>query len=81
MSLDTTTAPGSVAVMIGRASLWGLAANGQTGVENVLDIFHGGIDAALLSLGHETVATLSPADVHVPIGFTRVPGGAGHRAA
>jgi len=29
---------GARAVMIGRAYLWGLAANGQAGVENVLDV-------------------------------------------
>ncbi len=29
---------GARAVLIGRAYLWGLAANGQAGVENVLDI-------------------------------------------
>ena len=33
---------GAKAVMIGRAYLWGLAANGQAGVENVLDILRGG---------------------------------------
>ena len=38
---------GARAVMIGRAYLWGLAANGQAGVENVLDILRGGIDSAL----------------------------------
>ena len=43
---------GARAVMIGRAYLWGLAANGQAGVENVLDILRGGIDSALLGLGH-----------------------------
>ena len=37
--------------MIGRAYLWGLAANGQAGVENVLDVLRGGIDSALLGLG------------------------------
>ena len=42
---------GARAVMIGRAYLWGLAANGQAGVENVLDILRGGIDSALLGLG------------------------------
>src|SRR6476646_3933542 len=36
---------GARAVMIGRAYLWGLAANGQAGVENVLDILRGGIDS------------------------------------
>ena len=38
---------GARAVMIGRAYLWGLAADGQAGVENVLDILRGGIDSAL----------------------------------
>ena len=33
---------GARAVMIGRAYLWGLAANGQAGVENVLDILRDG---------------------------------------
>ena len=39
---------GARAVMIGRAYLWGLAANGQPGVENVLDILRSGhrLDAA-----------------------------------
>ena len=32
---------GARAVMIGRAYLWGLAANGQAGVENVLDVLRG----------------------------------------
>ncbi|HEY4377689.1 MAG TPA: pre-mycofactocin synthase MftD, partial [Acidimicrobiales bacterium] len=42
---------GAKAVMIGRAYLWGLAANGQAGVENVLDVLRGGIDSALLGIG------------------------------
>ena len=45
--------------MIGRAYLWGLAANGQAGVENVLDILRGGIDSALLGLGHASVHDLT----------------------
>ena len=32
--------------MIGRAYLWGLAANGQAGVENVLDVLRSGVDSA-----------------------------------
>src|SRR5271165_1218563 len=43
---------GARAVMIGRAYLWGLGANGQAGVENVLDLMRSGIDACLLGLGH-----------------------------
>ena len=62
---------GARAVMIGRAYLWGLAANGQAGVENVLDILRGGIDSALLGLNHSSVHDLTPADVIAPDGFFR----------
>ncbi|MET8243892.1 pre-mycofactocin synthase MftD [Streptomyces sp. NPDC005202] len=65
---------GAKAVMIGRAYLWGLAAGGQTGVENVLDILRGGIDSALLGLGRSSVHELTPDDVVVPPGFTRTLG-------
>jgi L-lactate dehydrogenase (cytochrome)/glycolate oxidase len=60
---------GARAVMIGRAYLWGLAANGQAGVENVLDILRGGVDSAVLGLGHKSVKDLSPDDIVVPPGF------------
>jgi isopentenyl diphosphate isomerase/L-lactate dehydrogenase-like FMN-dependent dehydrogenase len=60
--------------LIGRAYLWGLAANGQAGVENVLDILRGGIDSALLGLGRASVHELTPDDVVVPPGFTRALG-------
>ena len=62
---------GAKAVMIGRAYLWGLAANGQGGVENVLDIMRLGIDSALLGLGRASTAELSAGDVIVPPGFKR----------
>ncbi|MGZ6827740.1 MAG: pre-mycofactocin synthase MftD [Mycobacteriales bacterium] len=62
---------GARAVMIGRAYLWGLAANGQAGVENVLDVLRGGIDSALLGLGKGSVAELGPDDLLVPEGFRR----------
>jgi L-lactate dehydrogenase (cytochrome)/glycolate oxidase len=60
---------GARAVMIGRAYLWGLAANGQAGVENVLDILRGGIDSAVLGLGHSSIHELSTDDVIIPQGF------------
>jgi len=66
---------GARAVLIGRAYLWGLAAAGQAGVENVLDIMRGGLDSAVLGLGHASVHELSPDDLAVPDGFTRVLGG------
>jgi len=66
---------GAKAVMIGRAYLWGLAANGQAGVENVLDVMRSGIDACLLGLGHSSIGELSPEDLVIPPGFTRRIGG------
>jgi pre-mycofactocin synthase len=65
---------GARAVMIGRAYLWGLAANGQAGVENVLDILRGGIDSALLGLGRSSVHDLTRDDVVIPPGFARALG-------
>jgi heme/flavin dehydrogenase (mycofactocin system) len=62
---------GARAVMIGRAYLWGLAANGQAGVENVLDILRGGLDSAVLGLGHSSIDELSREDLWVPPGFER----------
>ncbi|UQX10543.1 pre-mycofactocin synthase MftD [Candidatus Mycobacterium methanotrophicum] len=62
---------GARATMIGRAYLWGLAAGGQDGVENVLDIMRGGIDSALLGLGHSSVHDLSRSDLVIPPGFRR----------
>src|ERR1700742_2957094 len=65
---------GARAVMIGRAYLWGLAAAGQPGVENVLDILRGGIDSALMGLARASVHDLNRDDVLVPDGFTRTLG-------
>ncbi|MGJ6126213.1 mycofactocin biosynthesis FMN-dependent deaminase MftD [Mycolicibacterium sp. Y3] len=65
---------GARAVMIGRAYLWGLAAEGQTGVENVLDIMHGGIDSALRGLGKASIHDLTADDILIPQGFTRALG-------
>jgi pre-mycofactocin synthase len=62
---------GAKAVMIGRAYLWGLGANGQAGVENVLDLLRSGIDACLLGLGHSSIADLTPDDLVIPPGFAR----------
>jgi heme/flavin dehydrogenase (mycofactocin system) len=66
---------GARAVLIGRAYLWGLAANGQAGVENVLDILRGGIDSALLGLGLSSIHELTPDHLLIPEGFHRVAAG------
>ncbi|HEV7656071.1 MAG TPA: pre-mycofactocin synthase MftD [Mycobacteriales bacterium] len=67
-------AMGARAVLIGRAYLWGLAANGQAGVENVLDILRSGIDSGLLGLGHRTLKDLSRKDLVIPADFVRTLG-------
>src|SRR5271165_197597 len=71
-----SVALGAKAVMIGRAYLWGLAAAGQAGVENVLDILRSGIDSALMGLGNASIHDLTPEDILVPAGFTRALGAA-----
>ena len=65
---------GARAVLIGRAYLWGLAANGQAGVENVLDVLRGGLDSTVLALGRASVRELCADDVLVPPGFARALG-------
>ncbi len=64
---------GARAVMIGRAYLWGLAVNGQAGVENVLDVLRMGIDSTLLGIGKASIADLSRDDLFVPPGFSPSP--------
>ncbi|MGI8816834.1 MAG: pre-mycofactocin synthase MftD [Pseudonocardia sp.] len=62
---------GAQAVMIGRAYLWGMAANGEAGVTNVLSILRSGIDEALLGLGRSSVHDLVREDLVIPPDFTR----------
>jgi pre-mycofactocin synthase len=62
---------GAKACMIGRAYLWGMAAGGEAGVTNVLQIMRSGIDEALLGLGRASIHDLVPDDIIVPPGFTR----------
>jgi len=62
---------GARAVMIGRAYLWGLAANGQAGVENVLDVLRGGIESTMLGLGRSSISELRREDVVAPADFYR----------
>jgi L-lactate dehydrogenase (cytochrome)/glycolate oxidase len=62
---------GARGVMIGRAYLWGLAANGQAGVENVLDVLRSGIDSVLLGLGKSNINELDRGDVVAPPDFFR----------
>ncbi|MDR1186074.1 MAG: mycofactocin biosynthesis FMN-dependent deaminase MftD [Bifidobacteriaceae bacterium] len=67
---------GAKAVLIGRASLWGLAANGQAGVENVLDILRGGMESTLMALRKPRIGDLRRSDLLIPEGFIRSVGAA-----
>ena len=62
---------GARAVMVGRAYLWGLGANGQAGVENVLDLLRMGLDGVVMGLGHKSVHELSRDDLIIPEDFER----------
>ncbi|MGH8929732.1 MAG: pre-mycofactocin synthase MftD [Egibacteraceae bacterium] len=64
---------GARAVLIGRAYLWGMAANGEAGVRNVLEILRSGIDETLLGLGRASIHDLVPEDVVIPPDFARGP--------
>jgi pre-mycofactocin synthase len=66
---------GARAVMIGRAYLWGLAANGQAGVENVLDLLRDGLGSAMVGLGHPSITEFRPDDLVIPEGFEARLGG------
>jgi isopentenyl diphosphate isomerase/L-lactate dehydrogenase-like FMN-dependent dehydrogenase len=70
---------GARAVLIGRAYLWGMAANGEAGVHNVLEILRSGIDETLVGLGRASTHDLTPEDLIVPADFAR--GRASHGAA
>ena len=60
---------GAHAVMIGRAYLWGMAAGGERGVTNVIEILRQRVSETLLGLGKASIHDLSPDDVIVPDGF------------
>jgi L-lactate dehydrogenase (cytochrome)/glycolate oxidase len=62
---------GARAVMIGRAYLWGLGANGQAGVENVLDVLRSGLDSSLIGLSKSSISELSRDDYVIPDDFMR----------
>ncbi len=51
---------GADAVMLGRATLYGLAAGGQAGVQRALEILTGELDRTLGHLGVNSVAELGP---------------------
>ncbi len=62
---------GARAVLIGRAYLWGMAANGEQGVTNVLSILRSGVEETLFGLAKSSIHQLGPDDLVIPADFTR----------
>jgi len=64
---------GARAVLIGRAYLWGMAAAGERGVTNVLEVLRQGVDSTLLGLGKASISDLSRDDLVIPADFALSP--------
>ena len=60
---------GAKAALVGRAWLWGLAAGGEQGVREVLEVLRSGIDETLIGLGRASISDLSRSDLVIPPGF------------
>ncbi|WP_447785032.1 MULTISPECIES: alpha-hydroxy-acid oxidizing protein [Pseudomonas] len=59
-------AMGANAVLLGRATLYGLAARGEAGVDDVLRLLKADIDRTLAQIGCPSIAYLSPAYLDLP---------------
>jgi isopentenyl diphosphate isomerase/L-lactate dehydrogenase-like FMN-dependent dehydrogenase len=57
---------GARAVLVGRAYVWGLAAAGEEGVYDILEMFRGGIDRTLALLGCASIDDLDHSFVYPP---------------
>lgn len=66
---------GAKGVFIGRPIFWGLAVNGQAGVEKVLDILYRELDLVLAYCGFTTVDQIDDAILHLPLemDYSRIP--------
>ncbi|MPY95553.1 MAG: mycofactocin biosynthesis FMN-dependent deaminase MftD [Acidimicrobiia bacterium] len=60
---------GAKAALIGRSWFFGLAADGERGVSEVLDAYRVSIDRTLIGLGKSSIHELSPDDLVVPDGY------------
>ena len=60
---------GARAALIGRSWFFGLAADGERGVAEVLDAYRLSIDRTLIGLGKSSIHELTPDDLVVPDGY------------
>ena len=60
---------GARAVLIGRPYIWALAAGGEEGVRQILEVYRQGIAGTLTLLGCPSVGDLGPSNLRLPPGF------------
>lgn len=60
---------GAKSALIGRSWFFGLAADGERGVSEVLDAYRVSIDRTLIGLGKSSIHDLTPEDLVVPEGY------------
>jgi heme/flavin dehydrogenase (mycofactocin system) len=60
---------GAQAALIGRSWFYGLAADGERGVSEVLDAYRLSLDRTLIGLGKSSIRELTPDDLVVPEGY------------
>ncbi len=60
---------GAKAVMVGRPYIWALAAGGEQGVRQILEVYRQGIAGTLTLLGCPSVEDLNPSHLRLPAGF------------
>jgi len=69
---------GADAVLLGRATLYGLAARGQAGADDVLRLLKEDIDRTLAQIGCPSVRDLSPDYLHLPAAAQPLPAASTH---
>jgi heme/flavin dehydrogenase (mycofactocin system) len=69
MDVAKALALGADVVLVGRLWIFGLAAGGQQGVEDMLEMIRDGLHWSLVGLGHRSFRDLNPDDIVAPDGF------------
>ena len=69
MDVAKALALGADVVLVGRLWIFGLAAGGQQGVQDLLEMIRDGLHWSLVGLGHRSIKDLSPDDLVAPDGF------------
>lgn len=69
MDVAKALALGADIVLVGRLWIFGLAAGGQQGVHDMLEMIRDGLHWSLVGLGHRSISDLNPDDVVAPDAF------------